>query len=454
MGLPWRDPDDVLWAWRDEEWLACLDSGGASGPRARWTILCRRPVHVLDWRGGVCRRDGVAVTGTDPLEALRTLLEQAPVVDAGALPFAGGVIGFAGYGVGQWAEGIVSRRQADPARPDLSAALYDHAVLFDRIHRQVYLATICQESDLLFAAFRAEWDILSPAPAPVALPRAAFVPDRTPGQYAGAVAAAVARIAAGEIFQVNVTGRHVARRPPGLTDIDIYRALRRASPAPFGAWLACGGAFSLMSASPERFVSLGRDGVARTRPIKGTRPRGSTPAQDEHLRAELAADDKERAENLMIVDLMRNDLGRVARIGSVSVPELLAVETFAHLHHLVSEVMATLAPGRDAIDLLRASLPPGSVTGAPKHQAMRIIDELEVSDRGSYCGIVFRIGTDGAMDSSVIIRALAATPDTIVAAAGGGITILSDPQREYAEMCLKIAPLLALFGDCPAEAAP
>ncbi|GAA4503353.1 anthranilate synthase component I family protein [Gluconacetobacter tumulicola] len=445
MGLPWQDPDDVLWAWRDEPWLACLDSGGESGPRARWVILCRHPVHVLDWRTG---------DGTDPLAALRDLLAMAPVADAGPWPFAGGVIGFAGYGVGRWAEGIATRHAADPTRPDLAAALYDHAVLFDRVRHQVHLATIRADAEGLFDAFHAEWAALPSAPPPAALPRAMFVPDRSPGHYAGAVAAAVERIAAGEIFQVNITGRHVARRPPDLADIDIYRALRRASPAPFGAWLACGGRFSLLSASPERFVHLGRDRVARTRPIKGTRPRGTTPELDDIQRAELAADDKERAENLMIVDLMRNDLGRVARIGSVGVPELLSVETFAHLHHLVSEVAATLAPGQDAIDLLRASLPPGSVTGAPKHQAMRLIDELEASDRGPYCGIVFRIGTDGAMDSSVIIRALAATPDTIVAAAGGGITILSDPQREYAEMCLKIAPLLALFGDRPAEPAP
>lgn len=454
MALPWRDPDDLLWAWRDEPWLACLDSGGPPGPRARWTILCRHPVHVLDWRGGICRRDGVPLAGTDPLAALRDLLALAPAVDAGPWPFAGGVIGFAGYGVGQWTEGLTTRHEPDPPRPDLSAALYDHALLFDRVRRQVHLATIRPdpEADRLFSAFRAEWTALPPAPLPAALPRITFTPDRPPNDYAAAIAAAVARIAAGEIFQVNITGRHIARRPPDLTDIDLYRTLRRASPAPFGAWLACGAGFSLLSASPERFVHLDRDRVVRTRPIKGTRPRGATPAQDELLRAELAADDKERAENLMIVDLMRNDLGRVARIGSVSVPELLSVESFAHVHHLVSEVTATLAPGQDAVDLLRASLPPGSVTGAPKHQAMRIIDDLEASERGPYCGIVFRIGTDGTMDSSVIIRALAATADRIVAAAGGGITILSDPQREYAEMCLKIAPLLALFGDRPAEA--
>jgi para-aminobenzoate synthetase component I len=448
--LPWRDPDDVLWAWRDEPWLACLDSGGKPGPRARWTILCRRPCRTLAWRGGTD-----SDPGTDPLAGLRELLPPlapAPPVIASedALPFAGGVIGFAGYGVGRHLEGIATRHGADPARqPDLAAGFYDHAMLFDRLRRRAYLATIRPDPDRLVTDTLAAWTALGRPPVPAALPHLAFIADQTPGQYVAAVARAVERIAAGEIFQVNITGRMTARRPPGLTDGALYRALRRASPAPFGAWLACGPGFGLLSASPERFVHLGPDRVARTRPIKGTRPRGATEAQDAARRSALAADDKERAENLMIVDLMRNDLGRVARIGSVSVPELLSVESFAHVHHLVSEVAATLAPGFDAIDLLRATLPPGSVTGAPKHHAMRIIDELESSARQAYCGVVFRIGTDGAMDSSVIIRALATTPDAIVAAAGGGITILSDPEREYAEMCLKIAPLLALFGARP-----
>ncbi|MBB2189384.1 anthranilate synthase component I family protein [Gluconacetobacter azotocaptans] len=447
--LPWRDPDDVLWSWRDEPWLACLDSGGEVGPRARWTILCRRPIHVVDWRGGVCRLDGVPVAGQgagediDPLAVLRGLLP--PRIPAGDWPFASGLIGFAGYAVGQRLEGVATRHAPDPACPDLAAGYYDHALLFDRMARRVHLASIRAEPGPLFARTMAEWQAIATAPPPAPLPHLRFVPDQTPDHYVAAVARAVERIAAGDIFQVNITGRMRAVRPGGLADIDIYRALRRASPAPFGAWLACGPGFGLLSASPERFVHLGADGTLRTRPIKGTRPRGATADEDAALRAELAADDKERAENVMIVDLMRNDLGRVARIGSVHVPELLAVERFAHVHHLVSEVRAVLAPGRDAFDLLRATLPPGSVTGAPKQQAMRIIDTLEASARHAYCGAVFRIGTDGAMDSSVIIRALATTPHGIEAAAGGGITILSDPDREYAEMCLKIAPLLSLF---------
>ncbi|MBB2202002.1 anthranilate synthase component I family protein [Gluconacetobacter tumulisoli] len=450
--LPWRDPDDVLWSWREEPWLACLDSGGEIGPRARWTVLCRRPVHVVDWRrGGSCRVDGMPVHGAgeeiDPLAVLRGLLP--PRIPVGDWPFAGGLIGFAGYAMGQELEGVATRHAPDPAHPDLAAGCYDHALLFDRIARRVHLATIRAEPGPLFARARADWGAIGAAPPPTSLPNLRFVPDQPSGDYVAAVARAVERIAAGDIFQVNITGRMTAARPPGLADIDIYRALRRASPAPFGAWLACGPGFGLLSASPERFVHLSADGALGTRPIKGTRPRGATADEDAALCAELAADDKERAENLMIVDLMRNDLGRVARIGSVHVPELLAVEQFAHVHHLVSEVRALLAPGRDAFDLLRATLPPGSVTGAPKHRAMQIIDELEASARHAYCGAVFRIGTDGAMDSSVIIRALATTPDGIEAAAGGGITILSDPEQEYAEMCLKIAPLLSLFGDRP-----
>ena len=180
-----------------------------------------------------------------------------------------------------------------------------------------------------------------------------------------------------------------------------------------------------------------------TRPIKGTRPRGASAADDARLRAELAASEKDRAENLMIVDLMRNDLGRVAEIGSVAVPALFEVESFAAVHHLVSSITGRLRPGLGPVDLLRATFPAGSITGAPKIRAMEIIDEIEVGRRGPYCGTIAWIGFDGAMDSSVVIRTLVITPETVVAQAGGGIVADSDPAAEYEEMMVKVRPLLA-----------
>ncbi|GBR31335.1 para-aminobenzoate synthase component I [Acetobacter orleanensis NRIC 0473] len=229
----------------------------------------------------------------------------------------------------------------------------------------------------------------------------------------------------------------------------MYRALRQQVPAPFGAYLSCGADYALHSSSPERFLQCDAQGGVTSRPIKGTAPRGVTPEEDDAFAVSLSGDEKERAENLMIVDLMRHDIGRVAQIGSMRVPEFLRVERFSHVHHLVSEVRGTLAAGRDVFDLLRATLPPGSVTGAPKHRAMGIIEELEASPRGAYCGSVFCIGVDGRMESSVIIRTIVRKKHSVTLAAGGGITILSDPEKEYAEMRLKLVPFFALFGGAP-----
>ncbi|GBQ38666.1 anthranilate synthase component I family protein [Komagataeibacter europaeus] len=453
LPLPWRDVDAILAAWGHLPWLACLDSGGEVGDRARWIIICRDPVHVVVQRAGRCWLDGVAA---EP-DLLTVLRESLPAGGCPAgLPFAGGAVGFIGYGAGLRGTGIMTRHGDDPMQPEAAFGIYDHAFVLDRLHGRAWLAghdAMALPADRI-ARLVAQWEAVGSAGAIPALPALPFSPDQDGAAYRAGVAEAVERIAAGEVFQVNMTGRMYAARPAGLAPVEVYRALRAGSPAPFGAFLSCDGAFALLSASPERFLALGPDGTVRTRPIKGTAPRGRSAAEDAQLAHRLRHDAKERAENLMIVDLMRNDIGRVARIGSVSVPELFGVERFAHVHHLVSEVTGQLHAGRDAFDLLAATLPPGSVTGAPKHRAMRIIDELEASARGAYCGTVAWIGCDGAMDSSVIIRALSMTAERIIAAAGGGITFESDPMREYREMQLKIAALLDIFHDSPDGASP
>ncbi|GBQ66728.1 para-aminobenzoate synthase component I [Ameyamaea chiangmaiensis NBRC 103196] len=427
--LGWRDPDAVLAAWADEPWLACLDSGGPVHDRARWTILCRRPTRTLLTQGA---------PGTD---AVRALLGP-PCHRPRGLPFEAGVIGFASYEVGLGEHGLTSRHAPAPG-PGLAAAFYDRALVFDRLRRDVWLTTPFRDVRLDPS------DVPERADPPRPVPPATFTADQDGASYRAMVAEAVERIHAGDLFQLNLTSRYTAPRPEGLSPMALYRALRARAPAPFGAFLGCGGGFSLLSSSVERFIHMTAQGRMQTRPVKGTAPRAADPGHDSAALAALRADEKERAENLMIVDLMRNDLGRMARIGSVEVPSLFEVETFAHVHHLVSEVRASLRQDSDAIDLLAATLPPGSVTGAPKRQALTLIDTLEASARGPYCGVVFRLGTDGSMDSSVIIRSLTMDATRIQAGAGGGITALSDPSREYDEMRLKIAPLLALFGQTP-----
>jgi len=227
--------------------------------------------------------------------------------------------------------------------------------------------------------------------------------------------------------------------------------LRALSPNPFGAFLDLGAGRTLLSASPERFVSLARDGLIQTRPIKGTAPRFADPGQDRSAASALAASGKDWSENLMICDLLRNDLATVSMPGSVRVPQLAQIERFASVWHLVSVVEARLKTGSDAIDLLEVVVPGGSITGAPKKRACEIIDELEDGRRGAMFGTAFRIGTDGALDSSIIIRSMLADSTSVTARAGGGIVAESEADAEYAEMRAKIAPLLDATGAEPLD---
>ncbi len=256
------------------------------------------------------------------------------------------------------------------------------------------------------------------------------------------VAALVGQIHAGDLFQANLARGWTGRLHHNYAPCDLIAALQAAGAAPFGAYVDLGDGRVLVSNSPERFIRLDRDGTLETRPIKGTRPRGTTPARDAALAQDLLASAKDRAENLMIVDLMRHDLAKVARVGSVAVPALNQLETYANVHHLVSMVTARLEPGLGAADVLLATLPPGSVSGAPKVQAMKVISAMEAA-RGPYCGALFTVDAGGAMDSSVLIRtiALEGGPEgwTLRAAAGGGIVADSDPREERIETETKLS---------------
>jgi len=260
-------------------------------------------------------------------------------------------------------------------------------------------------------------------------------------QYLDAFARIQRYLREGDCYQVNLAQRFAAptQGDPWLA----YRELRVMNPAPFGAYLGTPDCQVLCS-SPERFLRV-RNALVETKPIKGTRPRGADPDEDLRLAAELRASPKDRAENLMIVDLLRNDLGRVCAIGSIEVPTLFAVESFARVHHLVSTVCGRLAAGRTALDLLRACFPGGSITGAPKRRAMEIIEELEPNRRGIYCGAIGYLGFDGAMDTNIAIRTLVHSGGLTRLWAGGGIVADSDAQSEYRETFDKAAPLLDLL---------
>ncbi|ANA14311.1 aminodeoxychorismate synthase component I [Acetobacter oryzifermentans] len=453
--LQWREPDVVLSAWGQQPWCAFLDSGGKIDNRSRWQIFCHNPCHtVVAWPHEI-EVDGTKkpiISSDDIFEILRIFHDELKEYAGGScqqgIPFWGGLIGFASYQMGMILEGVLSRHK-DRNTPALAAGMYDHAFIWDRFEKRVFLAGISSffVNELNVAQSIREWNML-PERVPsyklhVTKP---FVPDQNHAAYCQSVTQTRNYIAAGDIFQANITCRYTTEMAKNVLSAEVYRALRQQIPAPFGAYLSCGSDFALLSSSPERFLKVDANGCVSSRPIKGTAPRGQTPEEDAFWHNALLHDEKERAENLMIVDLMRHDIGRMAQIGSVYVPDLLVVEQFPHVHHLVSEIRGKLLPDKDVFDLLKVTLPPGSVTGAPKYRAMQIIDELEASARGAYCGTVFRIGIDGSMDSSVIIRSLEHSKNHLSIGVGGGVTILSDPEKEYKEMCLKFAPFQKFWG--------
>jgi len=449
-----------LQAFAGDPVLALLDSAAAD-PRSRYSYLAVEPYAVMTASADGVALDGEPV-GTDPFAALAAHLDshRLPTAD-GPVPFRGGVVGYLAYEAARHVDRFPPPAADRHAVPEMVVGFYDVVVAFDLHRRQCWLLSSglperAEPARNRRAAARAEAVMARLAAAPGPAPavdwsvRGTWRPERSRPAVEASVARVIDYIRAGDIFQANLTQRMLAERPSGLADALLYRRLRSLSPAPFAAFLGCGPDLAVLSASPERFLSLSADGRIETRPIKGTRRRHADPAADAAFARELAASEKDRAENLMIVDLMRSDLGRVCRVGSIQVPVLQGLETFASVHHLVSVVTGRLNGGLGAVDLLRACFPGGSITGAPKIRAMEIIAELEARQRGACFGSVFWIGNDGAMDSSIAIRTLVRTDDTLLAEAGGGIVADSDPAAEYDEAMLKMRPLLcALTGEWP-----
>ena len=327
-----------------------------------------------------------------------------------------------------------------PDRPPIHLFAYRAWLRFDPVRR-----TLTLEGSQT-AARDIERRLADAKPgAAAAAPSGSFAPVWSKARYLQACRAIIDHIRAGDIYQTNLSQPFAGRLGEGDTPFDLFRRLTANSPAPHGAWLRLSPDRVVVTNSPERFLRL-ENGTVEARPIKGTRPRGATPEEDAALKAELAASAKDRAENLMIVDLMRNDLSRVCAPGSVTVPELFKVESYANVHHLVSVVSGRLAEGKDALDLLAAAFPPGSITGAPKLRAMDILSDQEGEARGAYCGALGWIGEKAqSMDFNVMIRTLTLVADgegwQVSGRSGGAITIDSDPEAEYAETLAKASAL-------------
>jgi len=421
-----------------------LDSALDSGGLGRMSFAGIDPFLVLRARGRACElvRPGGTVECLDaePLELLRSLLSahRLPRGLVPGLPFVGGAVGWLGYEAGAAWEKVTPRAPDELGLPDMEWGLYDAVAAHDPATGKVTFVAhdiAGRDPSALLAALEAR--ILASEERPAAsagkIGQGHPVSDTGREGFMAGVERVRAYIASGDVYQVNLAHRYACRCT--VSDDVLYARLRALSPAPFGAYLNFGYT-RLLSVSPERFLSL-RGATVSTRPIKGTRPRGATPEEDARLRAELEASAKDHAELLMITDLERNDLGRVCRIGSVRVPVLRMTEAHPTVWHLVSEVTGELAEGRDAIDLLRASFPGGSITGAPKVRAMQVIAELERNRRGPYTGSIGYLGLDGDADLNIAIRTVVRAGDHAVYHVGGGITWDSDPEAEYEETLAK-----------------
>ena len=389
----------------------------------------------------------------DALDRTRWTGEVAPPV-----PFFGGWIGFLSYDLLHHLEEVPRTAVRDHGFPLMDLRFYPRVLAYDHA-RQVWTACVLEgEGEGGAAEALLDWVDAPPAPrAPGPALAGDLVSNFTRRAYEAAVARVLDYIATGDVYQVNLSQRFAGRlRVPAL---EVGRRLFDASPAPFSAFLRhpgtaagralAGGDQAIVSSSPERFLRVRGDAV-ETWPIKGTRPRGRTPGEDAHLRAELLDSAKDAAELTMITDLLRNDLGRVCRYGSVRVPEERVLESFEQVHHTRSTVVGRLRAGLDRVDLLRATMPGGSVTGAPKIRATEIIDELEPTARGPYCGAVGWLGVDGSMDLNIPIRTVLVEGDRLSFQVGGGVVADSRPDLEYEETLHKARGILQALGAAPA----
>ncbi len=431
---------------------AVLDSSALDSRYGRYSVFACRPVEVLSLREGrLLDGSGRELPGPTVMEALRAALTKVRARGDSPVPYGPGWIGFVGYEFGRHLERLPGRAVRDTLLPDLHLAFYDAAAVYDGVRRQWYLTWLEPEGRpfggdareaLREIVLSAPPDAQGLAPTDQACPAArAAAPAEsnfTPEQYRRAVARCVDYIAAGDIFQVNLSQRlTVADAPPPLA---IYRALRRRNPAWYSAMLL-GDGWAVLSSSPELFLRV-RGRRVLTRPIKGTRPRVGDPAADAAAAAELLASEKDNAELAMIVDLLRNDLGRVCRFGSVQVSHRRELETHPTVFHLVGSVVGELRKGAELADLLAATFPGGSITGAPKIRAMEIIDELEGLARGPYTGSIAFLGATGNAELNIVIRTVVWDRGTAHVQVGGGIVADSTPQAEYRETLDKARAVL------------
>ncbi len=445
-----------------------LDSSSGVGERARFSFIGtgdgplgatiaydvgRREVTVR--RGGEMRvlRESIFDYLSREMRRLRCIADELP------FDFNCGFVGYFGYELKADCEGDAAHAASTP---DAAFFFADRIIAFDHLERRTYLVCVTEPDDVgegerWIDETSRQLASLPPLSDPVRVEGPAdgepveLRLSRSHERYLEDIAICKRRLFAGETYEVCLTNKIAAGAAPP-DPLQLYRCLRSVNPAPFAALLRFG-EVAVLSSSPERFLKVDRDRWAEARPIKGTRRRGETPSEDARLAEELCGDEKSRAENMTIVDLLRNDLGIVCEYGTIDVPQLMAVETYETVHQLVSAVRGRLREGVAPMECVRACFPPGSMTGAPKVRTMEIIDELEGEARGVYSGAIGYLGLSGGCDLSVAIRTIVIDGGSTSIGTGGAIVVQSDPREEYEEMLLKArAPMAAIsFGSPPAE---
>ncbi len=426
-----------------------MDSARPMVEQGRYDIISAAPYQRLITRGQVTEiqfAGAVVCSSADPFDLLRRQLALSTAATIPDLPFAGGAIGYFSYDLARRIEHLPDHEEQADAPPELSVGLYDWALIVDHAERSSWLVGQGRDPETakswenlirLFSEPRSTeeqpFHLLAPMNSSL-----------TEAGYQACFRKIQNYIREGDCYQVNFA--QCFQGPVEGDPWTAYKRLRRINPAPFSAYLESP-AGNILSSSPERFLEV-RQARVQTCPIKGTAPRHGDAAQDRRAAESLAASHKDRAENLMIVDLMRNDLGKVCNTGSIEVTALFEIQSFARVHHLVSRVEGVLAPGEDALSLLRGCFPGGSITGAPKLRAMQIIDELESARRGVYCGSIGYIGFDGNMDCNIAIRTLVKRADKISFWAGGGIVADSIAAAEYQETLDKSAAIFETLDSC------
>lgn len=441
----------------------------AAGARVR--VLGRAPATPTGTQASPRRPGAAAATAAqdglrvveefacdDPVEELKRRVQAFRVARVPGLPpFCGGAVGYAGYDVVRYTERLPNPPPDDRRLPDLAFAFFDHLVVFDNVNKTIVVTALarldqfggdldgayadaCRRVDALVERLSRPAAELAPADIHLASePRLEFTSNFPQPAFEAAVERCLEYIRAGDIFQVVLSQR--LETPLGKTPpFEVYRTLRVVNPSPFMFYLRLP-EVTLVGSSPEIMVRVA-EGRVTVRPLAGTRRRGRTEEEDRQLERELLADEKERAEHVMLVDLGRNDVGRVARYGSVELSDVMVVERYSHVMHITSNVCGTLAEGRDAFDALRACLPAGTVSGAPKVRAMEIIDELEPHRRGPYAGAVGYVDFAGNMDTCIALRTIVVAGDKAYVQAGAGIVADSVPASEYQETLNKARGLL------------